>query len=86
MQECRKELRGFTRLPSATLFYSKVDEDRDWAFHVGGLTELQFNWAPDGKRSANYAVAPIPDDLVAPGMLISIGTFAEANSATRRLS
>lgn len=137
MQEWRKQQRGFTKLPSATLFYSKVDGDRDWAFHVGGLSELQFNvgfepvggkrmfrhgvafslqptrempdidplvpkiarfneylriypdefdelsmwhWMPDGKRSANYAVAPIPDELVARGMFIFIGAVQSAEA------
>ncbi len=44
LQEWRRELRGLTRLPSATLFAATLKkEDRHYAFHVGGLTELQFN-------------------------------------------
>jgi hypothetical protein len=137
MQEWRKQQRGFTKLPSATLFYSKVDETRDWAFHVGGLSELQFNvgfepvdgkrmfrhgvafslqttrempdidplvpkiarfneylriypdafeelsmwhWMPGDERSANYTVAPIPDELVARGMFIFIGALQSAEA------
>lgn len=137
LQEWRKDLRGFTKLPSATLFYAKVDKDRDWAFHVGGLSELQFNvgfenvdgtrtfrhgvafslqptrempdidpmvpkiarfneylriysdafeeltmwhWTPDNGRSANYAVAPIPDELVVRGTFIFIGALQPANA------
>ncbi|WP_116813448.1 DUF7662 domain-containing protein [Steroidobacter cummioxidans] len=137
VQEWRKGHRGFTKLPSATLFYSKVEQDREWAFHVGGLSELQFNvgfepvdevrtfrhgvafslqptrelpdidplvpkiarfneyfriypdsfdelsmwhWAPDGQRSANSAVAPIPDELVARGMFIFIGALQPADA------
>lgn len=137
VQQWRKDRRGFTKLPSATLFYSKVDKDRDWAFHVGGLSELQFNvgfepvdgtrtfrhgvafslqptrempdidpmvpkiarfneylriypdafeelsmwrWPPDDERSANYAVAPIPDELVVRGMFIFVGALQPANA------
>jgi hypothetical protein len=136
LQEWRKERRGFIKLPSATLFYGEVEENRDWTFHVGGLSELQFNvgfefvdgarifrhgvafslqptrevpdiaplvpkierfneffriypdafaglsmwhWSPDG-RSANYAIAPIPDHLVRRGMFIFIGVLQPENA------
>jgi hypothetical protein len=39
----RRTRHGLTRVPAATLFFSTVEPDRDWAFHAGGLTELQFN-------------------------------------------
>jgi hypothetical protein len=43
LQEWRREQRRLTRLPSATLFNATLKKDRHYAFHVGGLTELQFN-------------------------------------------
>ncbi len=43
LQEWRKKHRGQSKTPSRTLFYSSIKEDRDWAFHAGGLSELQFN-------------------------------------------
>ena len=36
VQRWRMERHGFRRLPNKTLFYSTIDQDRDWAFHVGG--------------------------------------------------
>lgn len=43
LQEWRRVNLGFRRLPSASPFYITVKEGRDWVFHVGGLSELQFN-------------------------------------------
>lgn len=43
LPEWRRTRHGLTRIPAATLFFSTVEPDRDWAFHAGGLTELQFN-------------------------------------------
>lgn len=60
LQEWRKRHHGFERLPSATLFYSTVEKDRDWAIHVGGLSELQFNVGfeqVDGQRTFRHGVA-----------------------------
>jgi hypothetical protein len=60
LQEWRRIQRGFTRLPSATLFYAKTEKDRHYAFHVGGLSELQFNVGfeeIDGKDLFRHGVA-----------------------------
>jgi len=43
LPEWRRTRHRLTRIPAATLFFSTVEPDRDWAFHAGGLTELQFN-------------------------------------------
>ncbi len=44
LQEWRRQRHGLARLPLATLFAATLKEkDRDYAFHFGGLTELQFN-------------------------------------------
>jgi hypothetical protein len=43
LQDWRRQQRGLTRLPSATLFAPTLKENRHYAFHFGGLTELQFN-------------------------------------------
>ena len=43
LPEWRRTRHGLTRIPAATLFFSTVEPDRGWAFHAGGLTELQFN-------------------------------------------
>jgi len=43
LQDWRMQQRGLTRLPSMTLFAPTLKEDRDYAYHYGGLTELQFN-------------------------------------------
>jgi hypothetical protein len=43
LQEWRRKQQGMTRLPSATLFAATIKKDRHYAFHVGGLRELQFN-------------------------------------------
>jgi hypothetical protein len=60
LPQWRKERHGLTRLPSNTLFFSTVDPERDWAFHAGGLTELQFNVGfedIDGERMFRHGVA-----------------------------
>ena len=60
LPEWRKERRSLTRLPTNTLFFSTVDPERDWAFHAGGLTELQFNVGfedIDGVRMFRHGVA-----------------------------
>jgi hypothetical protein len=132
LQEWRKERHGSARSPSATLFYAGVDKKREWAFHAGGLIELQFNvgfedidgvrtfrhgvafslqptrempeidplvpkiarlnefvriypdafdgfvmwhWSSKTGRSANYPVAPIPDEQVVSGSFIFIGVL-----------
>lgn len=43
LQQWRKDRYGMARLAASTLFYSTVEEDRDYAYHVGGQGELQFN-------------------------------------------
>ena len=60
LPQWRKDRHGLTRIPSATLFYSTVDPVRDWAFHAGGLAELQFNvgFEPvNGERIFRHGVA-----------------------------
>jgi hypothetical protein len=60
IQEWRRDHHNFKRLPSATLFYSQIEKDRDWVFHVGGLSELQFNigFEPiQGTRMFRHGVA-----------------------------
>jgi len=42
LQETRKRLKGLSRIPTSDIFNSSTIKD-DWAFHVGGRTELQFN-------------------------------------------
>jgi hypothetical protein len=42
LQRLRKELRGFTRVPTSKLFSSQTTFE-DYAFHHGGRSELQFN-------------------------------------------
>ncbi len=42
LQQIRKEILGFKRLPSREIFTSVTTFD-DWAFHHGGRKELQFN-------------------------------------------
>jgi hypothetical protein len=62
LPEWRKQHKGKRRLPR-TLFYSTVpaaDKNRDYVFHVGGLSELQFNigFEPvDGVRTFRYGTA-----------------------------
>src|SRR5690606_28725462 len=43
LQQWRKDRYGMARLAASTLFYSTVEEDRDYAYHVGGQGEMQFN-------------------------------------------
>lgn len=43
LQEWRKRQHGLTRSATSRVFYSDVAAGRDYAFHVGGLSELQFN-------------------------------------------
>lgn len=62
LPEWRKQHKGKNRLPR-TLFYAKVpkaDQDRDYVFHVGGLSELQFNvgFEPvNGVHTFRYGIA-----------------------------
>ena len=135
LSEWRRARHGLTRIPAATLFFSTVEPDRDWAFHARGLTELQFNVAFEGidgqhvfrhgvafslqstrelpdiaplvpkierfneylrvypnafeglsmwhwhkdRRSENYGVSPIPDELIARDTFIFLGTQQPAN-------
>src|SRR6267378_1781294 len=60
LPQWRRNRHALTRIPSATLFYSTVDQMRDWAFHAGGLAELQFNvgFEPvNGERTFRHGVA-----------------------------
>jgi hypothetical protein len=44
LQEIRKDLKGLQRLSAQNIFTNnKKTTSRKWAFHYGGLTELQFN-------------------------------------------
>lgn len=43
LQEWRKKRHGLMRSAASTVFYADVEEGRRYAFHVGGLSELQFN-------------------------------------------
>jgi len=47
LQDLRRELRNFSRRPGSKIF-SKQTITRDWAFHHGGRSELQFNIGFDG--------------------------------------
>ena len=53
LQEIRASLKGLSRKPGHDIFGPKTTKD-DWAFHNGGLAELQFNIGelshPDGFR------------------------------------
>lgn len=58
LQPLRKRLRGLGRMPSRVPF--GYADNEDWAFHIGGRTELQFNMGlenglPDG--DLRYGVA-----------------------------
>ncbi|OFV94424.1 MAG: hypothetical protein A3H28_09780 [Acidobacteria bacterium RIFCSPLOWO2_02_FULL_61_28] len=46
LQELRKQIKGLSRLPSRHMFSSLTTFD-DYAFHLGGRTELQFNIGRD---------------------------------------
>ena len=59
LPEWRRAHKGKERLPG-TPFYADVKADRDWVFHVGGLTELQFNLGFEevhGVRTFRHGVA-----------------------------
>lgn len=51
LQEIRKELHGFQRLPARSIFHpDTIKEKAGYAFHFGGRKELQFNVGfEDGK-------------------------------------
>lgn len=60
LPEWRRDRHGLMRVPSATLFFSTVVAARDWAFHAGGLSELQFNVGfeqVNGERTFRHGVA-----------------------------
>ncbi|MEJ0086408.1 MAG: hypothetical protein WDO72_12030 [Pseudomonadota bacterium] len=76
LPEWRKQHKRKERLPR-TIFYAKVpdaDKDRDYVFHVGGLSELQFNVGfelVDDIRTFRYGIAfslqptrELPEDKV----------------------
>ncbi len=136
LPQWRRDRYALSRIPSATLFYSTVQPGREWAFHAGGLAELQFNvgfervsgestfrhgvafslqptrevpdiaplvpkierfneylrvypnafeglsmwhWHGD-RRSDNYGVGPIPDELIARDYFIFIGAMQSAGA------
>ena len=60
LQALRKEVHGFKQRPTVTPFPSKPN-NADWAFHVGGRRELQFNVGYDrddsGEPALRYGVA-----------------------------
>lgn len=60
LQALRKEVRGLDRRPTASPFPSSPN-DPNWAFHVGGRQELQFNVGYDqydsGQPALRYGVA-----------------------------
>ena len=43
LQEIRKEIKGLKRLPGKKIFNLEKIKDHEWAFHIGGRPELQFN-------------------------------------------
>jgi len=59
LQELRKELKGLARLPTHHIFSSQTTF-KEYAFHVGGRTELQFNIgfdSPDDEEMFRDGVA-----------------------------
>jgi hypothetical protein len=49
LQEIRKELHGFQRLPGQGIFHADSIKEKDgYAFHYGGRKELQFNIGYEG--------------------------------------
>lgn len=59
LPEWRKKNKGKKQLPT-TPFMARVDPKRDWVFHVGGLSELQFNLGFEdvkGRRRFRHGVA-----------------------------
>lgn len=59
LQGIRKQLKSLERTPSRNIFSSSTI-DSDWAFHIGGRTELQFNIGNEtinGQRCLRYGVA-----------------------------
>lgn len=59
LQGIRKQIKNLERTPSQNIFGSKTI-NRDWAFHIGGRSELQFNIGNEtinGKRCLRYGVA-----------------------------
>jgi hypothetical protein len=60
LQEWRRERHGLSKSPSATLFHKAPKPNRKYAFHVGGLSELQFNVgfeSQNGKDVFRHGVA-----------------------------
>ena len=53
LQEWRKTNLGISKQPSKDLFYSKVKDNREWVYHAGGLSELQFNIYLDEKSQGH---------------------------------
>lgn len=60
LQQLRRDLRGFHRLPGRRIFSERTTTD-EWAFHNGGRSELQFNIGldefPDGSEALRVGVA-----------------------------
>jgi hypothetical protein len=59
LQEIRRELKGLTRQPGHDIFSSATIHD-EWAFHLGGRSELQFNIGledVDGVNGLRHGVA-----------------------------
>lgn len=78
LQRLRKEVKGLDRRPSVHPFPSEPNNS-EWAFHVGGRQELQFNVGHDlddaGRPALRYGVAfsfepgqdlPDPEDTLLP--------------------
>jgi hypothetical protein len=61
LQKIRKDLKKLRHLPCQTIFgAASIFNDKGYAFHLGGRTELQFNIGfedPDGKKELRYGVA-----------------------------
>src|SRR4051794_10143662 len=59
LQSIRKALKAFRRLPSREIFTDRTIH-KEWAFHHGGRTELQFNIGlevVDGIERLHHGVA-----------------------------
>lgn len=57
LQEFRKEIKSLDRKPINDIFSNKSISNEGWAFHTGGLDELQFNIGFEKKSSFRYGLA-----------------------------
>lgn len=57
LQDIRKEIKGLSKKASSKIFSDKTISEDDWAFHVGGRKEIQFNLAFERDGSFRYGLA-----------------------------